>query len=62
MRLRRAAQVLCAVVVQRPTFYEDELVRNYLQFARRRFTQLNSLRQRQYDEMRRRLSAADTQL
>ena len=54
--------MLCAVVVQRPTFYEDALVRNYLQFARRRFTQLNSLRQRQYDELRRRLSAADTQL
>jgi len=49
-------QVLCASVVHRPTFYEDDLVHNYLQFARRRFDELNLLRQRQCDEMRRRMS------
>jgi len=49
-------QVLCASITDRPPFYEDDLVHNYLQFARRRFDELNSLRQRQCDEMRRRLS------
>jgi len=49
-------QVLCASVVHQPTFYQDDLVHNYLQFARQRFTELNAVRQRQCSEMMRRLS------
>ena len=46
-------QVLCASVVHQPTFYQDDLVRNYLQFAQHRFSQLNCVRQRQFEMIRR---------
>lgn len=49
-------QVLCASVDRQPTSYEDKLVSNYLQFARQRLNELNSLHQRQFDELRRRVS------
>jgi len=49
-------QVVCADVIHQPTFFQDDLVQNYLQFAHQRFNELNSVRRRQCDEMRRRLS------
>lgn len=53
---RRSSQVMCATFVRRRMFYEDEFVRKYLELAKKRFDEIQALRQRQYTELQNRLA------
>jgi OTU domain-containing protein 7 len=50
-------QVLCADLMKRSMFHQDDLVRNYLLQASERFEQLRAQHQQQSDELQRRLSS-----
>lgn len=49
--------MMCAAILRRRMFYEDEFIRKYIELAKKRFEELQVLRQRQCVELQNRLSS-----